>query len=419
MKRTIMLLAAFAAIILATAANPTATKYTPAQCEGSGMPYPEVCRTPAPDSLRAVMINHVGRHGARFLSSGRFTATMLRALAKADSLGTITREGKEFRTLCNQIVNCTAGRWGALDSLGMAEQRAIASRLFATFPDVVKGSRINAISSYSPRCIMSMDEFTHQLSRLDNHLEIYTSSGRQNSPLVRPFDTDEAYKEFMASDTWREAYQKFFDTEVTAAPAMRLLGKDYPFEGDEAADLTMTIYKIISGCSAMSVKAPWEKFLTIEEYNALWAVSNLHHYLTHSASTLSTAAPDMASALLADLIRTTDSFIAGENTSRIMLRFGHAETMMPLLALMHVAGCYYMTNYFDTVGLHWRDFHVVPMASNLQLILFTDAKGEYYVRMDLNEVPVPIIPGRTALYTRWSEARDYFNKCLPLIDQLF
>lgn len=419
MKRTIMLLAAFAAIILATAANPTATKYTPAQCEGSGMPYPEVRRTPAPDSLRAVMINHVGRHGARFLSSGRFTSTMLRALAKADSLGTITREGKEFRTLCNQIVNCTAGRWGALDSLGMAEQRAIASRLFATFPDVVKGSRINAISSYSPRCIMSMDEFTHQLSRLDNHLEIYTSSGRQNSPLVRPFDTDEAYKEFMASDTWREAYQKFFDTEVTAAPAMRLLGKDYPFEGDEAADLTMTIYKIISGCSAMSVKAPWEKFLTIEEYNALWAVSNLHHYLTHSASTLSTAAPDMASALLADLIRTTDSFIAGENPSRIMLRFGHAETMMPLLALMHVAGCYYMTNYFDTVGLHWRDFHVVPMASNLQLILFTDAKGEYYVRMDLNEVPVPIIPGRTALYTRWSEARDYFNKCLPLIDQLF
>ena len=32
---------------------------------------------------------------------------------------------------------------------------------------------------------MSMYEFTHQLDRLNNSVEIYTSSGRQNSPLMR------------------------------------------------------------------------------------------------------------------------------------------------------------------------------------------------------------------------------------------
>ena len=73
-----------------------------------------------------------------------------------------------------------------------------------------------------------------------------------------------------------------------------------------------------------------------------------------------------------------------------------------------------MTNYFDTVGLHWRDFHVVPMASNLQMFLFKSKSGRYYVRVDLNEVPVPLIPGRSDLYTPWEKAKEYMTRCLPL-----
>ena len=421
MKRIRLILAAIAVFLSAasiSAADPTATKYTARECEGSSMPYPTVTRVAVPDSLEAVMINHVGRHGARFLSSSRYTRTMSRALAKADSLGTLTQRGREFRALVDLIVARTASRWGALDSLGMAEQRAIASRLFQTFPGVVKNARINAIASYSPRAIASMDEFTHQLSRLDNHVEIYTSSGRQNSPLLRAFDLDADYREYIESDAWRKVYTDFADKNLPLAPVYRLLGDNYPYEEGEAQDLAKVMYKIIAGCSAMSVDAGWDRFLSLEEYNAMWSVENLHHYLTYSASTLSSSAPDMDAKLLLDIINTTDAFIACESSAAIQLRFGHAETLMPLLALMHVPGCYYMTNYFDTVGLHWRDFYVVPMASNIQLILLKDKKGEYYVRLDLNEVPVPIIPGRTSIYTPWKTARAYFNKCLPLIDQL-
>ncbi|MDE5827132.1 MAG: histidine phosphatase family protein, partial [Duncaniella sp.] len=110
--------------------------------------------------------------------------------------------------------------------------------------------------------------------------------------------------------------------------------------------------------------------------------------------------------------------VSGKNNYSVMLRFGHAETMMPLLALMHIPGCYYMTNYFDTVGLHWRDFYVVPMASNLQMVLFRAESGKYYVRVDLNEIPVPLIPGRQGIYIPWTTAREYLNRCLPLQDQL-
>ncbi|MDE6269696.1 MAG: hypothetical protein K2M12_02425, partial [Muribaculaceae bacterium] len=112
---------------------------------------------------------------------------------------------------------------------------------------------------------------------------------------------------------------------------------------------------------------------------------------------------------------TTDYFIEGKDTVvTVRLRFGHAETLMPLLSLMRLRGCYYLTNYFDTVGLHWRDFDIVPMAANLQLVLFRANKtGRYYVRASLNERPVPLLPNSEEIYISWTEARNYLMRCLP------
>ncbi|MDE6033841.1 MAG: hypothetical protein K2G15_07730, partial [Muribaculaceae bacterium] len=108
---------------------------------------------------------------------------------------------------------------------------------------------------------------------------------------------------------------------------------------------------------------------------------------------------------LNDLIQTTDDFIAGRLKSTVNLRFGHAETLMPLLSLMRLPGCYYLTHYFDTVSSHWQTWNVVPMASNLQMILFYSPKsGNYYVRIDLNERPISI-DGMT--YIPWPRLRAF------------
>lgn len=142
----------------------------------------------------------------------------------------------------------------------------------------------------------------------------------------------------------------------------------------------------------------------------------MHHYLTHSASILSTAPMDLATALLNNLIVTMDSAVNGTNEYTVMLRFGHAETLMPLLALMRLPGCYYVTDDFATVGEHWRDFQVVPMGANLQILLLKSrSSGKMYVRIDLNEKPVQL-PGQKCIYTSWDNARDYMIRCLPTHD---
>lgn len=404
-------------IFIARGVDPTDTSYSFQQCEGSAMPYPVPAESVTlPDSLTAVFINHVGRHGARFPSSPKNVTTLIRELAKADSAKALTPAGEELLTLAKFVSETSRNRWGALDSLGMAEQRGIASRMFRNYGMLFNDTRINAISSYSPRCVMSMYEFTHQLDRLNNHIEITTSSGRQNSPLMRPFDLDSDFIEWAKNGDWKAAYKMQFETMMPTAPARKLFKSEYAKEmtNDDARKVSYHAFKLLQGLSAMGLPSKMERYFTREEANQAWSCTNLSHYLERTASTLSTLPAEIAAPLLTDLLTTAEAAVEGKQQYAVMLRFGHAETLMPLLSLMHLDGCYYLTNYFDTVALHWKDFHVVPMASNLQMILVKSKSGKMYVRFDLNERPIPLLPGSDIIYTPWQQAREYLLRCIPL-----
>lgn len=421
MNKTLkILLLAVAALIVqpSQAADPTATNYPVEDCLGSAKPYPAP-EDPAvyPDSLTPVTINHVGRHGARFLSSAKTTVELIRTLSRADSAGVLTPLGKELLTTARYVADISHSRWGALDSLGMAEQRGIASRMFMGYPKLFTDGKVNAISSYSPRCVMSMYEFTHQFDRLNNRVELYTSSGHQNSPLMRPFDVNRDYIEWADTRDWEPPYEMFFSTTAPASPARRLVSDASFLSADEAQQLSWTEYKVLAGLPAMGMAVDLAKYFTKEELNALWACENLGHYLRRTATVLSSEPAQIAGELLLDIITDIDAAVEGKNRYNVQLRFGHAETLMPLLSLMRLKGCYYMTNYYDTVAMHWKDFDIVPMAANLQIVLFRTDKGDWCVRVDLNEKPLPLLPNSDKIYTPWSEAREYLVHCLPLILQ--
>lgn len=415
MKRTLAAISLILCVNIAlTAADPTHTSYSWDDCQGSAKPYPVPARAfEYPDSLQPVMINHVGRHGARYPASPKHAGAILEALRDAKTRGTITKTGQQLMEVAETVIELSAGRWGALDSLGMAEQRGIASRMLANYPMLFSEGSVQAISSYAPRCIMSMYEFTHQLARLDNKVEINTASGRRFSPLMRFFDGNEEYRSLVKSDEMTAPYKEYRRQSLSDVPLRRVLGEAYPLPED-FYDLALAEYSLLAGCAAMELIVDVAPFLTADEYNALWRVFNLRQYLAHSASTVSALPAQIAAPLLENIINSTDEFIAGTSKATVSLRFGHAETLMPLLSLMHLRGCYYLTNYFDTVALHWKDFDIVPMAANLQIILFRSSSGRYYVRTDLNEVPVPLIPNDNSLYLPWEKARNYLQRCLPL-----
>lgn len=403
--------------LISRAADPTDTDYTFAQCEGSAMPYPAPEElTALPDSLTAIFVNHVGRHGARYLSSPKNVTGLLAPLEEADSAGALSGPGKEMLSLARYVMETSRNRWGALDSLGMAEQRGIASRMFRAYGMLFNDGKVNAISSFAPRCVMSMYEFTHQLDRLNNHMEIFTSSGRQNSPLMRPFDIDTEYIDWIKSGAWKVPYDMQVATMMPAAPARRLFTGEYArnLSGERAQEITASMFHMLQGLPAMGLESVMEKYFTRAEANAAWSCTNLRHYLQRTANTLSAVPAEIAAQLLVNLIVTADEAAEGKQPYNAFLRFGHAETLMPLLSLMRLRGCYYMTNYFDTAALHWRDFDVVPMAANLQMVLARTKSGRVYVRFDLNERPIPLLPNSDRIYIPWQEAREYLLRCVPL-----
>lgn len=419
MKKLFLALSIVLTAVTATAADPMATHYSMTQCEGSLTPYREPAQTVnCPDSLVPVFINHVGRHGARYPASAANCLALRTALARADSLGTITPLGRRLQALNESVIEASNGRWGALDSLGIAEQQGIAARMFYNYGDAfVEGSSVRAISSYSPRAMMSMYAFTHQLDRMNNRLTFYTSTGRINSPLMRPFDTVQAYIDFREERTWEPPYNEYLAQYCPVTAIERVLGTAYSYHSDESRrSLALVEYYVVSGLQAMGMPSQMQTFFSESEANALWSCFNLRQYLQRTATTVSSEPAEIASDLVLNIIETTDAFISGtDTTTAAVLRFGHAETLMPLLSLLKFPGCYYLTNYFDTVAQHWRDFDVVPMAANVQFILFKAKKsGNFYVRVDLNERPVNLRPGDTAVIYPWSELRQHMLNCIPL-----
>jgi hypothetical protein len=416
--RSILLIAAlWMGIVSVGAANPMSTAFDARQCDGSLMPYPrEVTKCEYPDSLVPVFINHVGRHGSRYPVSSTFSVKMQQALNRADSLGTITPLGREFMSLNDAVLSRCANQWGALDSLGMAEQRAIASRMFFNYTPLFSGKNIVALSSYSPRSMMSMFVFTNQIDRLNNHNTITTSTGRVNSQLMRPFDLSQEYKDFRSGDAWTAVYDEYVQSCCPTTAVARLLGEDFPYEdADDWRDLAINEYYVTAGLDAIQMEYDPMKYYTQDELNCLWSCFNLRQYLQRVATTVSTVPADIAGDLLQDLITTTEEFVDGKSDVAVRLRFGHGETLLPLLSLLHLQGCYYLTNYFDTVAQHWQDFNIIPMSANLQLVLFKAKKsGRYYLRVDLNERPMELVPNSDTVYTPWTVARDYMMRCLPL-----
>lgn len=404
-KKHIFLLIAAATVLSVKAQSTAVTNYSYAECAGSSLPYAKhFDDIQVPDSLRPVVINHVGRHGARYPTSADNCEYLASVLRKAEDQGTLTPRGRSLLALTERVLDYAAGRWGRLDSLGEAEQREIAARMYVKYHRLFSGdANISAIASWKPRCRMSMYEFLHQLSLLSDKLQITSQSGPAQDRLMRFFEG------------WKKPATI---TEVADAEREKVLPEKpecaVAVAGEELADrkLAQAMYAVVSTCAAMEISVNPAEWFSLQEYNALWSLKNLNQYLDHSASIWTTHPAELAGQLLAELIFTTDRALSGAGP-KVMLRFGHAETLMPLLSLMRVKGAYYITDDPSTVAANWHDFDLVPMAANLQIIIFKSKSGRSYARVDLNEIPTAILPGSDEIYVEWEKLRTHWLQLLP------
>lgn len=373
------------------------------------MPYPEPTAVAAlPDSLQPLMIYHVGRHGARYATSPDRYLQLEAALQAHRS--NLTSKGQRLLETVGGAIELTADRWGQLDSLGAAEQRGIARRMCLAFPQLVAGQQIRAESSYVSRCVASMEAFADVCRQMQGNVS--TAQGEQFNYLLRPFQVDTAYVRWSREKPYAAVLNKFSTQTIPAqAIAREFINAD--FSEPDARQLAGDIYYCLSSLAAFSDPNAKEamELLTPGQQNALWSTDNLRQYLSRTATTLSTLPADIAAPLVQDMIDRMDARLRGNESAAILLHFGHAETLMPLLSLMRLPACYYLTHYFDTVSSHWQSFHVVPMASNLQVILLRSLSGGIYLRLDLNERPIAF-PGKGEIIS-YPDFKSYLQSIIP------
>lgn len=411
------------------------TGVLPAQYAGSMMPYDlsKVASEPCwSDSLTPIYVAHVARHGARFISSEKKITRLRRILESREMAGSITSAGHDFLVLLDSVAARSSEKWGALSDLGKTEQHMIARNLYRLMPSLLKDARITAISSYVPRVVMTMYEFCHELSWLSYDVAISTSEGKEFNRLVRCFATDSAYNAYRDNGDWEKIYDGFVESNVSPDPARRILGSENKLSDKDLRKTTMEMYDVLQSLAAFGMSPATTEFMNLEEYRSCWQADNLEHYLRNTITPYSNLAANATAPLLEKIIADADNATATplpysttscHSTQRHVsanLYFGHAETLMPLLSLMRVLGCYYDSTNPETLSEHWRDYAIVPLGAHLDIILLQSPSGRIMTALQLNGSFVPPMPHsaeQPGLLVDWSAYKSYLTSLIKTQQQ--
>ena len=383
----------------------------PPALDGSMMPFDfATCtQTPyLPDSLRPVYASYIARHGARYLSGPKKMETVIKALEAGRNTGSLSDTGEAFLLLVEKIRDANRGNWGDLSPIGIDEERRLATRLFGTLtPLSRRGTELRAISSYVPRAVMTMYQFSNQLIRLNDYISVSTDEGHQFSPLVCCFSADTAYAPYRRDGDWKAVYDDFVERTVSPAPARRLFTST-PLSEHKLRSLTLDMYEVLKANRAAGLPAPTTEWMSVDEYARCWRASNLQHYLRNNVTPLSTQAASASEPLLRDIIARTDSAISMPvPTPAFNGWFGHAETLLPLFSLMNLPGCFALPLDYDNLDKTWKIEDITPLGANLLILIARAPSGEHYAAVQLNGRTVRPMQGHPDI-VKWSDLREYW-----------
>ena len=402
----------------------------PANLAGSMMPYDFSYTESKPiwaDSLKPVYVARVARHGARYISSPKKLEKLQEAIAKASAAGTLTKEGQRFSALLKSVEENTGTQWGRLSEVGCQEEVSLAKDLYTLLPGLMKKARVNAISTYVPRVVMTMYQFNHELTALSSDINITASEGKQYSYLLRCFTADSLYSSYRDVGDWKKVSEKLMDSIVSPEPARRILGNLSGFDDHKYRKLTLEMYDVLQSLTAFGMAAPTDEFMSEADYKACWEVDNLEHYLRNTDTPLSSLAGKASSPLLARIIadadaslnaRLVDLTIKGADMNQAEapdrhdanFYFGHAETLMPLLSLMRVPGCYDDSGDFPTLSSRWKDYEIVPLGANLDIIFLQSPSQRTYVSLRHNGRFVAPMYGSNIV--PWADYKAYLTELM-------
>ena len=418
MKKTIFSLVFFiAAAIGATAQDyRQIIKENPAwaACEMYYYDYKETDFTPAPKGYKPFYICHYGRHGSRYMSSSSETDAVRPVFEMAENCGLLTEAGKQYWKDLKIILEEQDGMVGMLTARGAEEHRGMGARMAKKFADVFNGkrNRVSCVSSTSPRCLLSMTNFTDALQENTQNLEFtYTTGPKHYAYLAYHPEVQEGVvlsgnieMDFRRAQSQPDILLNHFFTDIDVIKEK--IGDPYIFE------------RRLFQLSCMGQLTDHGKCLLEHfPYEALiknWEARNARFYVAYSNSKeLPHYATDVATPLLKVMIERMDAALKEGCTTAADLSFGHDVTLMPLIAHIGIKGMHEKFS-FDEANSNWGAADFICMGSNIQFIFYQNRHGDVLVKILYNEkeTSIPMLEASNGPFYRWEDLRNYLMSTL-------
>lgn len=358
-------------------------------------------------------ISHFGRHGSRYLSGPKYTQPALECFKVAKAEGLLTERGDSLYSAMLTIDQAHAGMFGELAPLGAKEHRAIASRMYKRENKVFSSrtrKRVRCISSVFTRCVISMANFTEELSSHSPSLEIsYLCGKKYNDEYVN------VHPEYYFKP---EAIRIVDSLKRENLQPEKLLSH-YISDVDKIKKLIPDLYEVGMGiyfCWGVSLDLDFlsldlASLIPHEHIKACGAIENAYRFATVGVSKEFGEHVAIAGAsLLKDVVVKADEAMKSDSDIAADLRFAHDSGLLPMCQLLGIEG--FPTYTIREAHKQWNMADVVPMCSNLQMVFYKGKKEDILVRVMLNEAPA-VIPSMTPvneIYYRWSDIRDHIMK---------
>ena len=371
-------------------------------------PAAEHSLTEAPDGYEAVYLTHYGRHGSRHQASIDPYRDACLCLEEGHKAGILTDLGESLLTRVYAMYQDAVGREGGLTPSGVKEHRGIAERMYKAYPQIFgENPRISCRATTSPRCILSMAEFTGRLKELDRDLVITRSAYDRDEAVLR----NDRYLDPRRPSVTKIQYAYLKEQGLDYFAFAHRLFKEVQMDDRVCMDFMMDVYALyqITGCVS-HLDISLDDVFTPEELYLLWKAQNWRNYLQCGNSALhGEGVLGDSKVLLLDFVGHADKALA-EGKVAVDLRFGHDIAISPMLALIDLNGLGIRSDDPETVLGSWADFKTIPMATNFQMVFYRHKKDSHILVKLLHnekESRLPIETDRFPYYD-WTDVREYF-----------
>jgi hypothetical protein len=375
--------------------------------------------TPAPSGKKPFYINHYGCPGSYYLDKSEYYTETYAVLAKADSLGKLTKLGKDVLRRISMLYQDAEGRYGELTTEGAKQTRSLMKQMVERFPDMFTPKGYYSVRSIVlNRCIMTMEEALLQLSSMQQPLVARSKASLEELKFMDGIDKELASQRI--DSLTRISYDHFTALNSNDGRLMESLFNDqsYVLSNIDAGKLSKQLYILASDIQHIDIAGLvtlWDIF-TPEEIYRHWRKQNAWHYINYGGYTLNGGYQAyMQRAVLRNMIHMGDSVLKRYNPL-MHLRYTNSQVVMSLACLMDLDGYGLHTDNLDSLEHYgWANYRIAPLGGSIEMIHYRKDRDDpdVLVKVLLNgkEARLPIETD-CAPYYHWQDVKTYYLRKL-------